>query len=608
MKRTKPSRSSVWYVVILAAILLSNLARADGIGGAAAYKGWSVSSVKIRGLDDKTASEIKNGLALSLSTGLLRTKKAIFFPQTLDDDVRRVKLYLARRGYPYAAVDVRFDPNAKKRSLGVTIDVREGPAVRVASVTLDGFPQEFAADAAKTVSSENDSVFVDGEIDKTAQELVLGLQNQGYARATVEPSFEWRDSTHVEVSYRCVPGALFYFGDIVVTNAPEDIAPLVDRVITADRGARYDPAVLDDSQKNLRTLGLFRQIRVDLQESAPDTLDVIAEVSMRESQRVEVGVRYWTDTDLDVAFRWTHRNLFGGGRGASAGMSVSTLLQRIEFSAWWPAVMHPRSRLSGTAGIRRENEESYEETNTGFDGVLTYEWSLQTMAQWGVIISNVDVTEKTPDSEAIVEQDGLLTALTFFWERDGSNDPIVATRGTYLGIDLEWAPPAEFTEYHYLRIEPTAQAYMGFLGVRSTVLAARLTGGIAEPRGSSATLLPSKRFYAGGASSMRGFERRKLGPLDEDEAPLGGNVKLEGSLELRFPIYRKIRGAGFLDAGQVWATSDDVRTDNIEYAIGTGLWFNTIIGPLRGDLAYRLTNYEKTQPRWVFHFSIGPAF
>ena len=604
----RPSRSAVLCVVVSAAVLFSGSSRAAGVGGASAYKGWQVSSVEIRGLDDNTASGIKNGLALSLSSGLLKTKKAIFFPQTVDDDVRRVQLYLARRGYPYAKVDVRFAPNAKKRTVGVTLDVRKGPPVRVASVTLEGFPPDFAADAAKTVPIKPDSVFVDGDVETSAQELAIGLQSRGYARAAVEPIVEWRDSTNVVVSYRCVPGAIFYFGDIVVTRAPDDIAPLVKRVITADRGARYDPAVLDDSQKNLRTLGLFRQIRVDLQETAPDTLDVVAEVSMRESQRVEAGVRYWTDTDLDAAFRWTHRNLFGGGRGASAGMSVSTLLQRIEFSAWWPAVMHPRSRLSGTAGIRRENEESYEETQAGFDGVLSYEWSLQTMAQWGVIISNVEVTEKTPDSEAIVEQDGLLTALTFFWERDGSNDPIVATRGTYLGIDLEWAPPAEFTEYHYLRIEPTAQAYMGFLGVRSTVLAARLTGGIAEPRGSSATLLPSKRFYAGGASSMRGFERRKLGPLDEDEAPLGGNVKLEGSLELRFPIYRKIRGAGFLDAGQVWATSEDVRTDNIEYAVGTGLWFNTVIGPLRGDLAYRLTYYDTTQPRWVFHFSIGPAF
>jgi outer membrane protein assembly complex protein YaeT len=567
-----------------------------------------VSSVTIRGLDDDTASAIKSGLALSLSLGLLRTTKAVFFPQTLDDDIRRTRLYLARRGYPYAAVDVRFAPNEKKRAIGITLDVRKGPPVRVASVTLDGFPPDLASNAAKAASFGADSVFIDGGIEKTAKELALDLQRQGYARAAVEPGVEWRDSTSVDVVYRCTPGSLFYFGDIVVANAPEDIVPLVERVITADRGARYDPAALEDSEKNLRILGLFRQIRVDLQETAPDTLDVIAEVTMREPHRVEAAVRYWTDTNLDFAFRWTHRNLFGGGRGAAAGMSASTLLQRIEFSAWWPAVVHPRSRLSGTVGIRRENEEAYEETKVGFDGMLSYEWSLQMMGQGGVVISNVEVTEKTASTEAIDEQDGLLTALVFFWERDGSNDPIVATRGTYIGVGLEWAPVLDFTDYQYLRIEPTARAYLGFFGLRNTVLASRLTAGIAEPRGSSSELLPSKRFYAGGASSMRGFARRKLGPLDEDGAPLGGDVKLEGSLELRFPIYRKLRGAGFLDVGQVWATTDDVRTDNIEYAVGTGLWIDTIIGPLRGDLAYRLTYHETTQPRWAFHFSIGPAF
>lgn len=604
----RPPRSSLVSVVISAAVLFSDPSRADGGRDASAYKDWSVSSVTIVGLDGEMASEIRNGLALSLSSGLLGTKKPIFFPQTLDDDVQRVRLYLARRGYPYATVEVRFEPNEKKRNVGVILDVHKGPVVRVVSVTLDGVPADLTTEAAKTVSFRPDSAFVDGDMEKTAQALVRFLQENGYARATVGPNVEWRDSTHVGVFFHCVSGALCYFGDIVVTGAQEDLVPLVERVITADRGARFDPAVLEDSQKNLQILGLFRQIRLDLRETAPDTLDVTADVSMRESRRIETAVRYWTDEKLDLGFRWTHRNLFGGGRGGTAVISASSILQRIEFSAWWPAVVLPRSRLSGTLGVRRENEESYEQTSAGFDAALTYEWSLQTMTRWGVIVSNVNVTEKTVDPEAIIDQDGLLAALAFSWERDRSDNLIVATRGTHFWIDVEWAPPASFTDYHYWKIEPAATVYTGFPGLRNTVLAARLTGGLAVPRGSSAALLPSKRFYAGGASSMRGFNRRKLGPLDAEEAPLGGDAKIEGSVELRFPLFWRFRGTGFVDAGQVWATTDDVRADNIEYAIGSGLWLDTIIGPLRTDLAYRLTDYEKTQPRWVFHFSIGPAF
>ena len=107
---------------------------------------------------------------------------------------------------------------------------------------------------------------------------------------------------------------------------------------------------------------------------------------------------------------------------------------------------------------------------------------------------------------------------------------------------------------------------------------------------------------------MRGFNRRKLGPLDSEGAPLGGEALFETSAELRFPLFWRFRGTTFVDAGQVWPRIKDITADNIEVAVGSGLWISTLIGPLRGDLAYRLTYHETTQPRWVFHFSIGPAF
>jgi len=462
--------------------------------------------------------------------------------------------------------------------------------------------------AAKTVSVPPESVLVDGDIEATVSSLTLILEESGYARAKVEPRLEWRDSTQVDVFFHATPGPIYYFGEITTSGADEDVVPLVERVFAAHRGERYDPRALNDSEKNLRIQGLFRQIRLDLRESAPDTLAITANLSMREPRRIEMGVRYWTDDQLDVAFKWTHRNLFKCGRGGSITVTASTFLQRAEFTAWWPAVVLARSRLSATVGTRRENEDSYEQTTTGLDAALAYEWSLRTKTRWGAIISNVYVTEKTPDPNAITEQDGLLAALTFSWEQDRTDSPIVATRGTSIRIDAEWAPDAELTDYHYVRIEPSFSAYAGVPRAENAVLALRLTAGLAEPRGSSTDILPSKRFFSGGASSMRGFNRRKLGPLDSAGAPLGGEAKFEGSVELRFPLFWRFRGTGFVDAGQVWPTRADITTDNIEVAVGPGLWIDTPIGPIRSDLGFRLTDYDTTQPRWVFHFSVGPAF
>ena len=109
-------------------------------------------------------------------------------------------------------------------------------------------------------------------------------------------------------------------------------------------------------------------------------------------------------------------------------------------------------------------------------------------------------------------------------------------------------------------------------------------------------------------TSMRGFSRRKLGPLDEDEAPLGGEALMELGAEIRFPIFGRLKGAVFLDIGQVWEERNGVGTGDLEYASGPSVMIETPIGPLRGDLGIRLTDHEESQPMQALHVSIGHPF
>ena len=119
---------------------------------------------------------------------------------------------------------------------------------------------------------------------------------------------------------------------------------------------------------------------------------------------------------------------------------------------------------------------------------------------------------------------------------------------------------------------------------------------------------PDRLFYAGGALSMRGFKRRELGPRDANGTPIGGRVLLEASTELRVPVWWKFVFAGFVDAAQAWEDVESMRVDNIEIAAGPGVGINTPIGPIRADIGFRLTNYDSTQPGWVFHLYIGNPY
>ncbi|NIR50970.1 BamA/TamA family outer membrane protein [candidate division KSB1 bacterium] len=142
-------------------------------------------------------------------------------------------------------------------------------------------------------------------------------------------------------------------------------------------------------------------------------------------------------------------------------------------------------------------------------------------------------------------------------------------------------------------------------------------------RGSNVTPV-EERFFSGGSYSVRGWGRQLLGPLNVDTridtldnmeidtvrsvVPVGGNSIIEGSFEFRSTIYKKLSGALFLDYGNVWENSDGYDLFDLRYALGVGLRYNTFIGPIRVDFAWKLNPQPLDEDRFQLHVSIGHAF
>ena len=172
----------------------------------------------------------------------------------------------------------------------------------------------------------------------------------------------------------------------------------------------------------------------------------------------------------------------------------------------------------------------------------------------------------------------------------------------------------------------------------STTLAARVQGGAIFYTGNDS--LPGNiRYYAGGTNTIRGWARQSLGPkqaiLDDTGnflyyIPTGGRGLFNFNVELRQQLNFIIRGLGvaaFIDGGQVWGSIRDIRDsmnddtrDLLRYGIGGGLRYQSPIGPVRIDIAYKVNptdedlniyqgvNYGSAWDRIGIHFSIGQAF
>ncbi|MFA7136154.1 MAG: BamA/TamA family outer membrane protein, partial [Bacteroidales bacterium] len=174
--------------------------------------------------------------------------------------------------------------------------------------------------------------------------------------------------------------------------------------------------------------------------------------------------------------------------------------------------------------------------------------------------------------------------------------------GSYLSVGLKLNGYLFGGKFNYSRLWSEFRRYQE---VGNIVLAFRaLVGGI-HSKDSSNFIPVEDRFYSGGSNSVRGWNRSQLGPKRESGTPLGGNSVLEANIEARVPLFWRINGVAFIDAGNVWSHSFKYNLRELAYAIGAGIRIETPIGPIRFDVGFPIRN-EKKKPQ--FFISVGQAF
>jgi outer membrane translocation and assembly module TamA len=391
-----------------------------------------------------------------------------------------------------------------------------------------------------------------------------------------------------------------------VEGTSADLRPLVRKTVGIRRGSLYSPNTIDHAEERLRLLELFSQVRFELEPYRGDTLDVLVVVSERDAQRLEIGGGYWTDDQLKGRALWTHRNLLRRGRGLQTRGSYSRFEQEVSASTWWPAMIGARIRGQVTGSLRREDEDAYLMRTVEIEPALIYRPTLKSTVTAGLSVASIDLTIRTVLPEGFEFEDGALAYLFARWIRDGTDNRLDPRQGRATQLRTEWSPVWFPGVNHYALVEAIHSIYVPL--PRGVVGAAKVEGGYARPLGTSLELLPKKRFFMGGAKSMRGFRRRELGPVSPEGDPLGGEVRLGTSVEARIPIVWKLWGAVFADAGQVWLTRGEVALSDLEVAVGPGLMIETPVGPIRADVGFRVTDVVPDEPRHAYHLSIGHPF
>ena len=226
-------------------------------------------------------------------------------------------------------------------------------------------------------------------------------------------------------------------------------------------------------------------------------------------------------------------------------------------------------------------------------------WHDRLRLQWGYAFKNIEYFGTQPGVVQLQGYRGFLTLAAVGDERDSLTDP---TRGVFWTATTELARTWLGSDADYVRL--SGQLF-GYVPLGPLVWAQGLRVGTVP--GENALALIENRFRAGGPTTVRGFNQNDLGPKGPEGGSLGGQAVIVANEELRFPIYKSLKGGLFWDAGNVWAFQRELSFKDLRQSVGFGLRYMFPFGPLRLEYAWIL-NRQEGEPKGRFVFGLGHAF
>lgn len=594
----------------------------------------------------------------------------------LADDLARVQIFYYQRGFREVQVDTVVTRDPDQGTAKVVFQIQEGRPILVDTLRVVGLDDLDGSGVAEGLPISLGDPLNLIALDAARDTLEGRLQNLGFAHAEVLRSlFIPQGSYGARVEYDVYRGPVARFGEIRITGNEAVATTAVRRMLPFREGDLYSRSEIFQAQRNLFNLEVFRYANVsqDLEYQPDSIVPMSVTVAEGRMRSVRAGGGWSSAECFNTEARWSGRNFMGGARhlqlrGRASNLLAPTLQESIcrqsgvgaysdlnwllsaEFTQPW----FFSSRNSVTAAIYGERQSLPDvfirqavglnlgvTRNLGGGTGITLSYRPQ-LAELDAaeIFFCISFLVCDPGDIDLLQGRNWLSPVGVTVTRDRTNRAISPTSGYTALLDLEVAQSATASDFGYQRVigestllrELAPGWILAFRGRGGWLRSASFQGLFRQDQAVEVAH-PQKRFYSGGASSVRGFSQSQLGPrvltlpvesliggvgnevvcspqviidltcdasrLSDDRflpRPTGGSVLTEANMELRFPLWGPlIQGTAFIDAGQVWADASSLEFSQLEFTPGLGFRYFTPIGPVRLDVAYRTGTAQRLQ-------------
>ncbi len=570
-------------------------------------------------------------------------KSGLFKEDEFKQDLDNLRTYYNSKGYIDMEVkDVKYD-YPDKGLMKVTITVFEGIQYTVGKIDFAG-NTIFSKQELRNYRGRQVTRMDEGKVyspraytpeKKEPNEELPTLENdikrimdlygtKGYIDREVVPERQANvESGKIDILYHITENSQSYVEQIIIQGNNRTKDKVIRRELLVAPGQIYDSVRADQSKKRLENLQYFEKVDISPQDTTvPNRKNMVVTVEEKRTGSVTFGAGFSSVDSLlgFVEISQGNFDLFnfpyftGGGEKFRVRIQYGLERQDAEIEFKEPWFLEQRLALGYNLFYHNATylSDYYNERNFGasvsvsrgfgqfWAGSITY--TLQDFDLYN-FVSNA--------SPQLLREQGYRTdsSITLGMAYDNRDSVLLSRHGMHADFSAEFAGGPLLGQTNIYKFQADAQKYI--LLPYDLILTIAGATGVADFYNNSTEVPLFDRFFLGGSRSIRGFGNRDIGPIDNNNQPLGGNTMAYTNLELTFPIMDRVRGAvwndmGFLDARSFHYTDALQEGDA---AAGVGLRLNLPIGPLRLDygIPYKDQGYNHNNTG-KFSFDVGYQF
>ena len=533
--------------------------------------------------------------------------KGIYNQATLEIDKRALERSYRKSGYPDVRITSDVPEIDKDNRLNLHIKVREGKQQRIDRLLIEGVTIFETAELYEKLDAKPGKAYSTDIANHGERQLESLYKQKGYIYARISHGYQPETHTltyNISEGIQAKFGKFYFDGDgkiklHVLQREFENLGLVEGAVFNEER-------LLTESQRRLWTAGLFREVKIKPSEQYVENteiIDVNVGVTVKKPGAISVSGGYISSEGIRGTLGLAHNNLFKRNMRISGKVSRGTrgnLYEITLIEPWFK--LTPLDKLIGhTIGTFRlfnDNLEEYEDIRAQ-GGTVNLAKRLGQFSNLALQYKSQDLR----DREDPPKIQTTVSSLGIEFHRDNRDHFLNPKNGWFNEIAIEYAGGFLRGKTSFFKFTTDHRYYWQFW--RDAVLASAIRFGYEKGlRGNrDREIISFERFYAGGSNTVRGYPERGLGPEDEF-GNHRGDVLFVLNTELRFPIYRFIGGAVFLDTGNVWDKFSDIQEVLPRVAIGSGVRLETPLGPARVDMGVPVMREFKP----IFYLQLGQAF